>query len=103
MTDLMDTRPDSVDDEGLDRIMSKHAEPTPAVVEAMADRLPADRIQVAESGIKSHNDIMKLSGAGYDAFLIGEHLVCAADPEIALQRLLTPDVGSGNEKLRIEN
>jgi len=73
------------------------------VVEAMADRLPADRIRVAESGIKSHNDIMKLSGAGYDAFLIGEHLVRADDPEIALQRLLTPDVGSGDEKIRIEN
>ena len=48
MTDLMDTRPDSVDDEGLDRIMSKHAEPTPAVVEAMAE-LDAAHANMGES------------------------------------------------------
>ncbi len=48
MTDLMDTRPDSADDEGLDRIMAKHAEPTPAVVEAMAE-LDAARANMSES------------------------------------------------------
>lgn len=57
------------------------------VVEAMASRLPADRVRVAESGIKSHNDIARLERAGYDAFLIGEHLVRADDPESELRRL----------------
>jgi indole-3-glycerol phosphate synthase len=57
-------------------------------VEAMADRLPADRVRVAESGIKSHTDIARLERAGYDAFLIGEHLVRADNPERALRRLL---------------
>ena len=67
------------------------------VVEAMASQLPADRVRVAESGITGHDDVEKLRNAGYDAFLIGEHLVRAKDPKIALQRLLAPDVGSGDE------
>jgi len=56
-------------------------------VEALAERLPADRVRVAESGIKGHDDIVRLGAAGYDAFLIGEHLVRADDPELALRRL----------------
>ena len=67
------------------------------LVEAMADRLPTDRVRVAESGITSHEDVVKLRNAGYDAFLIGEHLVRAKTPEIALQRLLALDVGSCDE------
>ncbi len=42
------------------------------VVEEMADRLPADRVRVAESGITGHDDIERLTTAGYDAFLVGE-------------------------------
>ena len=57
-------------------------------VEALAERLPADRVRVAESGIKGHGDIVRLSAAGYDAFLIGEHLVRAEDPGRALRNLL---------------
>jgi len=67
------------------------------VVEAMADRLPTDRVRVAESGITNHNDITKLREAGYDAFLIGEYLIRAKNPEYALQRLLAPDSGSSDE------
>ncbi len=57
------------------------------VVEEMASLLPADRVRVAESGIKGPDDIRRLRAAGYDAFLIGEHLVRADDPERALRRL----------------
>ena len=67
------------------------------LVEAMASQLPADRVRVAESGITGRGDISRLQNAGYGAFLIGEHLVRARDPEIALQRLLASDVGSGDE------
>ena len=62
-------------------------------VEALADRLPTDRVWVAESGIKGHGDIVRLGAAGYDAFLIGEHLVRADNPEAALKRLHTGDDG----------
>jgi indole-3-glycerol phosphate synthase len=64
------------------------------VVEALAESLPTDRVRVAESGIKGHDDIVRLGAAGYDAFLIGEHLVRAEDPEIALKRLLGGKDGS---------
>lgn len=57
------------------------------LVEAMAARLPRDRVRVAESGITGFDDIARLGAAGYDAFLIGEHLVRADDPERALRRL----------------
>jgi indole-3-glycerol phosphate synthase len=57
------------------------------VVEALGSSLPVDRVRVAESGIKGPEDIQRLQAAGYDAFLIGEHLVRADDPEAALKRL----------------
>lgn len=56
-------------------------------VEALAERLPSDLVRVAESGIKGHGDVARLQTAGYDAFLIGEHLVRADDPDLALRRL----------------
>jgi len=57
------------------------------VVEEMASRLPADLVRVAESGIRGRDDLDRLSAAGYDGFLIGEHLVRADDPERALREL----------------
>ena len=42
---------------------------------------------LAESGIKGPGDIERLQNAGYDGFLIGEHLVRAQDPVGALRRL----------------
>lgn len=54
----------------------------------MADVIPSDRIRVAESGIKNRGDLIRLSDAGFDAFLIGEHLVRAEDPGLALGDLL---------------
>jgi indole-3-glycerol phosphate synthase len=59
----------------------------------MADSIPADRIRVAESGIGGRDDLLRLQEAGYDAFLIGEHLVRAADPEQALRELLGKEKG----------
>jgi len=57
-------------------------------VEAMADKLPADRVLVAESGIREPVDLVRLHAAGYDAFLVGEHLVRAEDPEEVVRTLL---------------
>ena len=42
-------------------------------------RIPADKIVVAESGIRERKDIESLMQAGIHAFLIGEHLVIAPD------------------------
>jgi indole-3-glycerol phosphate synthase len=57
-------------------------------VEAMAHKLPADRVRVAESGIRAPGDLARLHSAGYDAFLVGEHLVRSEDPEGAVGVLL---------------
>ncbi len=54
----------------------------------LADALPADRVRIAESGIKGHDDIIRLTEAGYDAFLIGETLVRSEDPSRAVAELV---------------
>jgi indole-3-glycerol phosphate synthase len=50
--------------------------------------IPDDTVAVAESGIATGEDIRRLRGAGFDAFLVGEHLMLAPDPGAALERLL---------------
>jgi indole-3-glycerol phosphate synthase len=56
----------------------------------LADRMPADAVRVAESGIHTAQDIERLRAAGFDAFLIGESLMRQRDPGAALQALLAP-------------
>jgi indole-3-glycerol phosphate synthase len=55
----------------------------------LADKIPSGVIKVAESGIHSAADIRSLKTAGYQAFLVGEHLMKSGDPARALQALLT--------------
>ena len=52
--------------------------------------IPDTCIAVCESGLRSHDDLIKLRAAGFDAFLIGEHLMLSADPGAALLQLLQP-------------
>ena len=61
-----------------------------AASEKMAAMLPRAAVRVAESGIGSAEDIARMQLAGFDAFLIGESLMRAADTGAALQALLTP-------------
>ena len=42
---------------------------------------------MAESGLRTREDIERLQAAGYKAFLIGETLMRAADPRTALAAL----------------
>ncbi len=51
-------------------------------------RLPKDVVAVAESGIRTADDIRRLAGAGYRGFLIGELLMRADSPGAALKTLL---------------
>jgi indole-3-glycerol phosphate synthase len=55
---------------------------------ALVDRLPANAVKVAESGIHTSEHIETLRNAGFDAFLIGESLMRHADPGAALRNLL---------------
>lgn len=54
----------------------------------MARHLPASVTAVAESGIRSSEDLVTLRAGGYHAFLVGERLMTAADPGAALAQLL---------------
>jgi indole-3-glycerol phosphate synthase len=54
----------------------------------LAPAIPDDVVAVAESGIRSGDDLRRLRGAGYDACLVGEHLMASPDPGEALRRLL---------------
>ena len=54
----------------------------------LVDRIPADFVRVAESGIGSAADVAMLRAAGFDAFLIGESLMRRPDPAEALRELL---------------
>src|SRR5215469_828178 len=53
----------------------------------LAEKIPSGVVKVAESGIHSREDVRRLQAAGFDAFLIGERLVTAADPTAALREL----------------
>ena len=57
------------------------------VLDTAATLLPTSVTAVAESGIRSTEDLARLSGAGYQAFLVGERLMTQADPGAALTAL----------------
>ncbi len=52
--------------------------------------IPDTCIAVCESGLRSHDELERLRAAGFDAFLIGEHLMLSANPGVALGQLLKP-------------
>lgn len=54
----------------------------------LALEIPDECIAVSESGIRAHGDLERLRSAGFDAFLIGEHLMTMAEPGNALRELL---------------
>ncbi|MBV8842297.1 MAG: indole-3-glycerol phosphate synthase TrpC [Bryobacterales bacterium] len=53
----------------------------------LAEKIPAEVLKVSESGLHSRSAIERLEAAGFQAFLIGEHLMKAADPAAALRGL----------------
>ena len=53
----------------------------------LRDRIPSNRLVVAESGIRDARDVARLRAAGIDAMLIGETLMRAPDPADALRAL----------------
>lgn len=57
-----------------------------AVTEQLAPLVPADRILIAESGIETRADVVRLA-AHADAFLVGSSLMSASDPGLAARAL----------------
>jgi indole-3-glycerol phosphate synthase len=66
------------------KTMTVHVETSLELIE----QIPEECLAVSESGIRSHEDLLKLRRAGFDAFLVGEHLMLADDPAAALRELL---------------
>jgi indole-3-glycerol phosphate synthase len=58
-----------------------------SIVERLAAEIPDGMAAVAESGIRTPDDIRRLSALGYDAFLVGERLIGRDDPGAALREL----------------
>jgi indole-3-glycerol phosphate synthase len=55
----------------------------------MSDRIGSDRIRVAESGIKSPEDIITCRNNGFDGFLIGELFMKENDPGAAFRTFVS--------------
>ncbi len=53
----------------------------------VAAAIPATAVKVAESGVRDASDAEALAAAGYDAVLVGEHLVTSGDPAAAVDAL----------------
>ena len=51
--------------------------------------VPADRLLVCESGIRSRDDVLRLGAAGVNAFLVGEAFMREEDPGAALAALFS--------------
>lgn len=58
-----------------------------AALAAMAQEIPPGPVRLAESGIRTRADIEMLARAGFEAFLVGETLLRAEDPEEELRGL----------------
>lgn len=50
----------------------------------LACRLPAEKVRIAESGLRTPAEVKALREAGFRGFLMGEHFMRQQDPETAL-------------------
>ncbi|MCX7545520.1 indole-3-glycerol phosphate synthase TrpC [Marinicella gelatinilytica] len=60
-----------------------------ATSERLLELMDGDRLVVSESGIRNHDDIVRLQASGIHCFLIGESLMRESNPGLALERLTT--------------
>lgn len=54
----------------------------------LAKHIPNDKVKISESGISSYDAIEKLSNAGFDGFLMGEHFMLQDNPGEAAQNFI---------------
>ena len=56
--------------------------------EELAQMIPNHKITVSESGINSYSDVERVNNVGVNAVLVGESLVTASNPGMALRGLV---------------
>lgn len=57
------------------------------VLDELGPSIPSGVVAVAESGLRTPDDLQRLRAVRYDAFLIGERFMAAPDPGVALAEL----------------
>lgn len=57
--------------------------------ERLRPMVPEDRLVVSESGLSSHDHLLRMQASGITTFLVGEAMMREADVEAATRRLLT--------------
>ena len=60
----------------------------PTLAHRLRPRIPEGVLSVAESGVKTRDDVKRIEDAGFDAVLIGETLAASSDPAVKLRELL---------------
>ena len=65
---------------------------------ALGPSIPGGVVKVAESGIRTGDDVRRLREAGFDAVLVGEHLMQSPEPGAALEALILDASGARPER-----
>jgi indole-3-glycerol phosphate synthase len=55
---------------------------------SLSQQLPVETIKIAESGINNFQNIQLLKSHGFDGFLIGEHFMKTANPELTCKKFI---------------
>ena len=63
----------------------------------MSEKIPADKIKIAESGISSVENILLFKKYGFKGFLIGENFMKEHDPAAAFASFITALKKANNE------
>lgn len=72
---------------GINNRDLKTFEVTLQTTERLSKLIPSSCVRVAESGIKSRQDVERMAACGVNAVLVGSHLLRQADPGLALMEL----------------